>query len=178
VHSIFTDSIEIGSWCGGGGENHDYVDTSNLAVFSIGASDFFLETIYQDMLVTGITEAFTEGESRHDTLADTYVSFSTGANPTAVTISGFLIKGLDEDNSAAFMAAYDSYMRGTAVERQSLHLHFLLKKTRSFKFSLHSLSVGDTVSRPGMTQVVLTGIAYDYAVVPVIDTYEETTTSE
>ena len=168
MKSIFIDSTADGSWCGGGDAAHNQIDTSTLAVFKTTMADVEQET-FHDILITSISEAFSEGESRHGVITDSFISLATGANPIKINLSGYLIRAQSQDNRSDFLKVYKSSFRGTAAQRNLHHLEFLLKGSCSFKFSLHDLSVVESTTLQDLTQVVLTGIAYDYVVIPPVE---------
>jgi len=166
-NSVFTGSIDVGSWAGGGGAAHDVFDTSKGATFRVvgGTSyEFF------DMILESLTEIFSEGESRSDTLSDAFVSFATGAMPIQVIISGYLLRNPSYDNRLDFLHAYDTLLRGSALEKAGSHLEFILKSGLVFKLSLQAMSFMEDVAYEDLTGITLQGVAYDYmsTVIPTI----------
>lgn len=124
------------------------------------ASDFF------EMIITDVSEQFSEGEARFNVLSDGFVSFATGANPINISIQGWLFVNEENDQRLSFLKRYQDQYRGTEATKirdlvGDLELLFVLKDTQ-FKLNLISCQVKENAAIPDYTHVTLAGVAYDY----------------
>lgn len=166
MKSIFSDSFPESDFDFSGGyyENvHDILDTSKLAVFRF--KDATDTPVYQDLIVTGITEGFSEGNHLLDVFGDSFVSFSTGANPIGINIQGYLVKLKEYDNRIDFLEIYENQIRGTAVQSENRELQFLFNQTTKFTFYVQSIQVLESAPLPELTGVSMQGVAFEYGVV-------------
>jgi len=164
MKSIFSNNFDEGTWAGGGLDTiHDQLDTSRLATFSF--TDDQGSPVYQDMIVSSITESFTEGDSLVDTLGDAFLSFATGASPIGITIQGFVLRLKGYDSRADLIDMYKTSMRGSAAQAQNKHLEFLLKQSERFTFALQQMQITENAQYPDFTAVTMQGVAFDFEIV-------------
>lgn len=169
MKSIFIDGIAEGSFSGGGSDFHELLDTAQLAVFRIPfVQDDYSAFMYEDMLITAISESLEEGFAQIIVKSDSFVTFATGAMPIGISIQGFLARVPGKDDRLSFLSAYEKFMRGTQVSKQGVDMEFLLKGRAMFKFSLQGVDVSETTQYENLTGVTLTGVGYDYQPVALV----------
>ena len=170
MKTVFTDGFTEGSWAGGGGVNHELLDTAQLATFRVKCIDpaegYGFD--YGDMIVTAMSESLEEGIAQMSTKTDSYVAFSTGAMPVGIMIRGFVARMPTQDGRLDFLFLYNDIIRGTKMEFYAFDMEVLLKGRAMFSFSLQSIVVSETITYENLTEITLTGVGYNYQPVALV----------
>lgn len=175
MYSIFDNTTDKdgSAWSGGGvGGVHDTLDTSKLATFSY---EFSGDMLFQDMVITTLSETHKEGEGRSDVFGDTFVSMATGAEPIGIQLAGWVVRVKGYDSRADFIDIYQKKLRGSASASAGDRLVFSLKQSVVFTLSLQSVIIREDASNPDFTNVVFTGMASNYRVIPILNSISPNT---
>lgn len=121
---------------------------------------------FWEIIVTDISEQLRDGESRTLTVSDAFISFSTGALPIQVAISGWLNCNKAQDHRIDFLSMYQSSFRGPVSAQNKRDLNALevafFYNTTQYDIQLTQCRILDSVSMPGHSKVTLQGVAYNY----------------
>lgn len=153
---------------------------SLTSLFSFSEKAFFRLTDqdeipdFWELIIVNVSERFREGEARIPTLADSFIAFSTGAQPIEINISGWLYCATEQDNRIDFLSLYKHYFNGAAATENhkslgAMELFFYCLHT-SFNLHLTQCQILDSSTRPEYTQVNLRGVAYNYKSLYVLNT--------
>lgn len=142
-------------------ENLDFaMEAAGLSAWDNGEA---LSNHFWKLRVTGIQEKHAEGDYTVNTLADTFLTYSTGAMPIQISIQGKLLTMKDQDHRLDFLNLYEKCFRGTKLQDYGIFLAFTLKDTQ-FYLRPTNLNVGQTSELAGWTTIQLQGVAFNYIV--------------
>lgn len=126
-------------------------DDETTSVFILDSGEEFT-----DIVITSVSEGFSEKGVTKSTLSDNFVMFCSGANPIRITISGKFPVYANKDNRLDFMSFYNTELRGS-----KFNMGFYYDSTY-MRVYVVGVSTGETTASEDMVDFSITGYAFNY----------------